>query len=79
MAEIFFILQNSATMERMEPKILYKCEGTCGGVSEAPKNCGALDCNMHNQPLKGHRQCEGCASATEKDGGKHLCAMCKPL
>lgn len=29
----------------------YVCTGTCGGVSDHPKNCEDESCPMHGQPL----------------------------
>ena len=35
----------------MDNNVIYKCEGTCGGESTEPKNCGDTNCTRHGKPL----------------------------
>ena len=35
----------------MDHQTVYRCTGTCGGVSPVSKNCGAKECIKYNQPL----------------------------
>jgi len=33
-------------------KVQYVCVGTCHGVTDVPKNCGAKDCTHYGKPLQ---------------------------
>lgn len=55
---------------------MYRCTGTCGGVSPVAKSCGAESCNRFDQPLQAVEQCDACAGFAEKDGKAHACAKC---
>ena len=62
----------------MEPKTLYKCTGSCGGVTDDSSitGCGLDGCEKFGQPLQAVTQCEGCCSATEADSTLHVCDAC---
>ena len=38
-------------MDNQASKTHYVCPGTCGGVSEAAKNCDDTSCTFYGQPL----------------------------
>jgi len=62
----------------MEPKTMYRCTGSCQGVTnEAGKNCAAESCDKFNQPLEACTQCGGCTAATEQDELPHACGGCQ--
>lgn len=58
---------------------MYRCTGSCGGVSPEAKNCGAESCEMHDQPLQAVMQCDHCADSSAKDMQAHACSMCQPV
>jgi len=60
----------------MEEKVVYKCEGTCGGHSENPGVCQAKDCDHFGKPLVKHDQCEDCVGKSKESGKVHGCDCC---
>ena len=62
----------------MEPQILYRCTGSCGGVTDDPniEACGLEGCDKHGEPLTKVMQCDACEAAAERDGGVHACDGC---
>jgi hypothetical protein len=61
----------------MEDKVIYKCAGSCGGVSDASGVCQSESCDHSGEPLVKHIQCEDCvdkSKAIEKPQG---CDCCK--
>ncbi|MBN1495072.1 hypothetical protein JW911_05075 [Candidatus Peregrinibacteria bacterium] len=63
----------------MDNKIVYRCAGTCGGVSFEPGECRAEECNLHAHPLTKVIQCDACAMLTAADGKPHACEMCRKV
>ncbi len=55
---------------------LYRCDGSCKGVSNQPGSCQATDCELHGQPLTEVQQCKACAASASNDGALHACTMC---
>jgi len=60
----------------MEEKVVYKCEGTCGGVSDTPGTCQAEDCTHYGKSLSKHDQCEDCVGKSKESGKAHGCDCC---
>jgi hypothetical protein len=62
----------------MEPKVLYRCTGSCGGVTDdaSVSGCGLEGCDKFGQPLTKVLQCDACKQAADEDNQLHACSGC---
>lgn len=62
----------------MEPRVLFRCTGSCGGVTDDATiaGCGLEGCEKHGEPLTKVLQCEACEAQQESDGQSHACDNC---
>lgn len=56
---------------------LYRCTGSCHGVSDKPGVCQAESCELYHEPLEEVEQCAACANVAAKDGKLHTCDECE--
>jgi len=63
----------------MEENMIYKCQGTCGGISVTPGFCQAEDCTRHGKPLTKHCQCEECSKKRQQTAELCSCDKCQAV